>query len=134
ALTGGADVTNEIKRAGAELDQALLPGPDEPLLYWLNGLTRLAIGDRAGAREALKQAQSQGLVMARVVLSDMDLDEGNPGAALSGYDEVLKKAPAISLASAGRALSRADANLDPEGTLKELEPQLTPVDGKRAAS
>src|SRR5262249_36391993 len=59
------------------------------------------------------------------------LDEGNPGAALSGYDDVLKKAPAISLASAGRALARADANLHPEGTLKDLQPQLSHVDGKR---
>src|SRR5215470_1420544 len=131
AINRGVEASNEIKQVRTELDQALLSWPDEPLLYWLNGLTRLAVGDRAGAREALKQAQSQGLLMARVVLSDMDLDEGNPGAALSGYDEVLKKAPAISLASAGRALARADANLDPEGTLKELEPQLTHVDGKR---
>ena len=131
AINRGVDATNEIKQVRTELDQALLSWPDEPLLYWLNGLTRLAVGDRAGAREALKQAQSQGLLMARVVLSDMDLDEGNPGAALSGYDDVLKKAPAISLASAGRALARADANLDPDGTLKDLEPQLSHVDGKR---
>lgn len=132
AINRGAEVTNELKKIRGELDQALLSWPDEPLLYWLNGLSRLASGDRAGAREALRQSSSQGLLMARIVLADMDLDEGNPGAALAGYDEALKKSPASSLAASGRAFSRAEAGLDPEGTLKDLEPQLTHADGKRA--
>jgi tetratricopeptide (TPR) repeat protein len=133
AQNRGADVANELKAARADLDGALASWPEEPLVYWLNGLARLASGDRAGARDALKQAQTLGLTMARVALADMDLDEGALVAAGAGYEEVLRSAPQHSLARAGRALAKADAGLELEATLKEMEAQGgMRVDGKRA--
>lgn len=133
AQSRGSDVTKELEAARADLDGALASWPEEPLVYWLNGMSRQAAGDRQGAREALRQAQSLGLVMARVALADMDLDEGAHQAALAGYDEALKAAPQYSLALAGRALARAEAGLDPKATLAEITPNAeVRVDGKRA--
>src|SRR5262249_58187397 len=88
----------ELNKTRPELDQALVSWPDEPLLYLLSGMARLATGDRGGARLALKQSATLGLGMAWIVLADMDLDEGAPAAALTGYEEGLAKAPQASLA------------------------------------
>ncbi len=131
---GSAAVADELKKVRGDLDAALVDWPQEPLVYWLNGLARLASGDRGGAREALRQAHSLGLPMARVTLADMDFDEGDAAAAVAGYEEVLKAAPTHSLALAGRALARSEtsADADAAAALAELEPTLTRVDGKRA--
>jgi tetratricopeptide (TPR) repeat protein len=133
AQSRGADVGKELDEARADLDAALASWPEEPLVYWLNGMARQASGDRAGAREALKQAHGLGLTMARVGLADMDLDEGAIDAAIAGYDEALRAAPGHSLAQAGKALARAEAGLEPAAALAEIAPGAeVKVDGKRA--
>jgi tetratricopeptide (TPR) repeat protein len=135
AQSRGVDVKRELDDQRGELDAALTQWPEEPLVYWLNGLSRLHRGDRAGARDAFKQAQGMphGLMMARVALADLDLDEGAFQAAAAGYDEVLKASPRFSLALSGRALARAETGTLLAETASELESGgAVKVEGKRA--
>jgi tetratricopeptide (TPR) repeat protein len=134
AVARGRDSAADFPKVRLTLDRALKIWPDDHLLLWVDGLVRLATGDRGGARAELSRAAPD-VAAAAIALADMDLDERLYGAAAERYQQTLQRLVSEPMARAGKSLALAEnpatAKQDLEVARAVLEPTLARVAGKR---
>ncbi len=117
----------EKEAARARLEEAVRRGDDEPATYHALGLVRLALGDRAGARQAYGAglATPKGKSDATCVLGLATVavlaDDG--GEALRWYDELALRRPQLAAAQLGRAwaLAKLGRFADADAALEEAK-------------
>jgi tetratricopeptide (TPR) repeat protein len=104
------------------LDDHLVKNPNDNWARWLKGRAMLAAGERKGARKIFETAGEgeQGLVVAMIDRADLAVDDGKLAEALELYKAIDQKAKDHPLEILGRSLGRAEASLEIEDTIGEL--------------
>ncbi|HVV87972.1 MAG TPA: hypothetical protein VHE35_33255, partial [Kofleriaceae bacterium] len=117
------------------LDAYAQAHPDDKLARWLEGRALLAAGQRTEAAAAFDAAGgADGLPRAAIDRADLYIDDGQFDQGLALYDAVLAKAPDQVLASAGRALARAERGTDVSKAMDDLNVALDQDVGPRVAA
>ncbi|MDX2087306.1 MAG: tetratricopeptide repeat protein [Kofleriaceae bacterium] len=127
------------------LDERIAKDASDQWAQWLKGRALLAAGERKAAKAQFKTAADgdKGLVLAMIDYADMLVDEGSLDEALAIYDkaierskptDVTKKALAHPLAVIGRAVGRAEASVQINEAIDELNTQLVQNIGPRVGA
>ncbi len=111
-----------LDSVGTLLDEYLAKSEGDKWVRWLKGRVLLAKGDRKGARALFVTAGegTDGVAPARVDQADLLVDDGKLDEALAVYKLVTDQDKDYQLAIAGRTLGRAEAGVDVEDTIGEL--------------
>ena len=104
------------------LDDHLAKNPTDNWARWLKGRAMLAAGERKGARKVFETAGDgeQGIVVAMIDRADLAVDDGKLAEALELYKKIDQKAKDHPLEILGRSLGRAEASLEIDDTIGEL--------------
>ncbi len=132
ATTSKSTVATTIQR----LDELLARSPGDKWALWLKGRALLAAGERKAARAALAAASdgADAVLPAIVDHADLLVDDGSLTEAIASYDKVTAAAKDHPLAVAGRALGRAEANVQISEAIDELSVKLDKNFGPRVAA
>ena len=110
------------------LDEYLAKHGDDPWARWLKGRAHLAAGEREAARGMFKAASAgegeAGLVVALVDLADLLVDDGKLDEALALYKTANERAKDHPLVVLGRSIGRAEASVDADEVIGDLNAKL----------
>ncbi len=108
------------------LDEYLAKHDGDKWARWLKGRALLAAGERKAAKAMLKQAAdgADGLPVAMIDQADLLVDEGSLDEAVALYEVALGKAKDHPLAMVGRALGRAEASVQTDKAIDDLNVKL----------
>jgi len=117
------DTLAEVRKA---LEAFLAKTPKDKWVEWLRGRAMLAAGERKAGRAIIKSASEgdDGLVIAMIDTADLLVDDGQLDEALTIYDKVFARAKDHPLVIVGRSLGRAEASVQNNDTLDELNVKL----------
>jgi len=113
--------------------QAFLDKQDDGWARWLLGRAMLAAGNRSGAEQAFRQAETapNPPLIATIERADLLLDDGNYAEARKLYEAALKKAPNHPLALIGLSLLRAETSTELSQAVDDLNVHVARVDSPR---
>lgn len=132
-VPSAAAKTTTLYEAMALLDEYLAKHKDDRWAQWLKGRAQLLAGERKAAVATIKAAAEGdgGLVVAKIDLADLTADEGKLDEALALYDGVLKDKKDHPLALLGKALARAESDVDTSMAFDDLKVKLDKPLGPR---
>ncbi len=113
--------------------KGFLDKQDDGWVRWLLGRAELAAGNRSGAEQAFRQAETapNPPVIATIERADLLLDDGNYAEARKLYEAALKKAPNHPLALIGLSLLRAETSTELDKAVDDLNVHVARVDSPR---
>jgi tetratricopeptide (TPR) repeat protein len=128
--------TTTLYEALALLDGFLKAHPDDRWAVWLQGRALQLAGERKAAIAAMKQAAAGdgGLIVAKIDLADLAADDGRLDDALAQYDAVNKQSKDHPLALLGKALARAENDVESTQAFDDLNVKLDKPLGPRVAA
>lgn len=133
-VPSAAAKTTTLYEAMGLLDEYLAKQKDgDRWAQWLKGRAQLLAGERKAAVATIKAAAEGdgGLIVAKIDLADLTADEGKLDEALALYDAVLKDKKDHPLALLGKALARAESDVDTSMAFDDLKVKLDKPLGPR---
>ncbi len=109
---------------------------DDGWVRWLLGRAMLAAGNRSGAEQAFRQAETapNPPVIATIERADLLLDDGKYDEARTLYEAALKKAPNHPLALIGLSLLRAETSTELSQAVDDLNVHVARVESPRVSA
>ena len=132
-LEAPATTLGEVEKS---LDAYLAKNDGDKWARWLKGRALLAAGERKAAKAELKSAAEgdDGLEVAMIDEADLLVDEGPLDEAFALYDKVTAKTKDHPLAVLGKSLARAEASVQLDQAIDDLNVKLDKNIGPRVAS
>lgn len=118
------------------LDGYLATRQDDRWARWLKGRALLIAGERKAGFAMIRQAAGGdgGLIVAKIDVADLTSDDGEFDKAIELYDEVEKLSKDHPLVVLGKALARAENDIDNAVAIDELNVKLDKPLGPRVAA
>jgi len=125
-LSTESDADATLATTRAAIDAHVAEHPDDRWARWLQARAMLAGGERVAGKAGLASAAegADGLLVAKIDLADLLVDDGKLEEAMKLYDEALAREPDHPLALVGKVLAWAERGIEKDRTLGMLNIEL----------